>query len=228
MRRILTSVLYAGILLGGVSASAQQAFVPAAPQMTNPGGFIAGRFYGPPLNGTPGNAALAAANRLFLLPFFVPAGSYTAKTLNFDIGTGIAGAWNARLCLYQDTSTTAGLSGSLATNGDTGTVAVGSGTVTGVQSGQLNGSTGITVAGPAWYWVGIMADTTGQSLFSLNAASNSDAVGNVLGGDIAIRLTTNLVTGIFVAATFGACPGTFSSPTYNVNTSVTPYVNVGF
>lgn len=188
-----------------------------------PGGFVSGRFYGPLLANSPAGTALGAANRLYALPWFVPTGTFSPKSLSFDISTGNASAWNARMCVYADNGS--GAPGALVPSADTGTIAIASGSVTGVQTGTL---TGVTVTGPAWYWVAFMADSASESLYSLNSGPTSNIIGTqLLGGDIAIRFFTNFVSGVFAAQTFGACPATFPAASLGAG-SATPYMVVGF
>ena len=175
---------------------------------------------------TPVNAAVGAANRLFAIPFFVGQNSQL-KTLSFDIGTGNALAWNARMCVYADNGS--GLPGSLVPNGDTDTVAIAAGSVTGVQTANVNSTSGVLLAGPALYWVTFMADNAGESLFSFNTATGYFLTQTYLGAtEVASLFTGAQTTGVYMSQTFGACPSTFSSsPTYSLN-SPTPYLVLGF
>lgn len=217
----LTALLLAAPCLG-------QTIGGGAPNPQSPlslsSGFVAGRFYSPVIGFAPANVALPAANRLFATPFFVPSGRYTIKTLSFDIGTGNASAWNARMCVYTDS---AGAPAGLVPSGDTGTVAIGSGSVTGVQTGNVNGATGVVVSGPAWYWLGFMADSASESLYSINNNQATILGGSLLGVDSSARLFTNVVSGVYVAQSFGACPDPFGAITLNAN-AVTPFLVVGF
>jgi len=192
------------------------------PHLDVPGPKVAGRFYASPISANAANSALSSANRLFAVPFFVGNRS-TALTLSFDIGTGIAGAWNARMGIYADDGT--GKPGALVANSDGGIIAVGSGTVTGVQTVTMNGATGVPLLG--WYWLAFMADTTGQSLYSI---SNSGALytNTLIGHTSASNMFSgNQVTGYFAAQTFGAMPGTFPAPSILI-ASPNPYIAVGF
>lgn len=193
------------------------------PSLALPGGYKAGRFYGAILPGNPTNAALGAANTLYSTPFFVAAPS-TLKSLSFDIGTGNAAAWNARMCVYADNGS--GLPGTLVPSADTGTVAIGSGSVTGVQTATVNGSTGVVLGGPAWYWLAFMADSSSESVFSTNgSALNAQRLfGDSLSTGIFAGVVNNGVSG---AQTFGACPTTYPSPAVARNV-VIPYVEAGF
>lgn len=189
-----------------------------------PGGFVSGRFYGTPVSGIPTNTALGAANRLYAVPFFVPQGS-TAKSLSFDIGTGNAAAWNARMCIYSDNGS--GAPGPLVSNSDTGTIAIASGSVTGAQTATLNSSSGVSLSGPSWYWLAFMADSASESLYSVTGGVTGQLTSTMLGGSTVAQVLTNFVSGVYTAQTFGACPATFGSITYN-NNAATPAVAVGF
>lgn len=110
-------------------------------------------------------------------------------------------------------------------NGDTGTIAISSGSVVGVQTGNLNSSSGIVIQG--WVWVAFMADTSGQSVYSANA--NTGYFGYQLlgtGGNNNIFIGNN-VTGVKASQSFGACPATFPAVTYNT-ANPTPLVEIGF
>lgn len=193
------------------------------------GNFLTGRFYGPDTYSAPTNQALTQANRLWVTPMFVPSPSLL-KTLSFNIGTGNTAAWNARMCVYADTGT--GLPGNLVPNGDTGTVAIASGSVTGIQTANVNSTTGVWLAGPAWYWIGFMADSTGESLFShaggIGAASGN--LNNQIGYNTAAQLYAGTSSiGYYQSQTFGACPSTFStSPIATTGQGGVPYILLGF
>lgn len=189
-----------------------------------PGGFQLGRFYSAINNAIPTNSALGAANRLFAAPFFVPQVS-TAKTLSFDIGTGNAAAWNARMCIYADNGS--GAPGVLVPNSDAGTIAIASGSVTGVQTATLNGGSGVTLGGPAWYWLAFMADSAGESLYSVTGTTSGMITSTLLGGSSVAGVLTSFVTGVFMPQTFGACPATFGTVSYTAN-GPTPNIVVGF
>lgn len=184
-----------------------------------------GRFYFPMIAQVTTNGALGAANRLYASPIFVGPGSIL-KSLSFDIGTGNAAAWNARMCVYADNGS--GLPGSLIPNGDTGTIAIGSGSVTGVQTATLNGSTGIPVSG--WIWVAFVADSASESLFSYGGSLNvvTTLMSNMLGVASAAAVFNGTSTaGVFTALTFGACPGTFGAASYS-NAAGIPFIAAGF
>lgn len=210
-----------GLFLSQI-ADAQQV-TPGNPTIgTNlPTGFIAGRTYGPELNVAPANIAVGSANRLYLVPFYIPTAS-TIKNLNFNVGTGNASGWHAAMCVYSDTSS-GSVSGSLVANGDTGSLSVAA-SGTGNIAGTLNGSNGIAV-GAGWYWLGWMADSAAESVFSIN--QTSPLTFSVLGGAGPSQIIASYISGVFIAQTFGACPATFSGVTYN-NNAATPYVAVGF
>lgn len=185
----------------------------------------AGRSYYPAVSTAPTGAAVGAANRLFAVPLFVGAGS-VLKSLSFNITAGNASAWNARMCVYADNG--AGLPGSLVANGDTGTIAIGSGSVTGVQTATLNGATGITVSG--WIWLGFMADNASESVTSIAGAVSTVGalMTNLLGANSAAAVYGSTgVSGVFVAQTFGACPGTFGTASYGSGAN-TPWLVANF
>lgn len=183
-----------------------------------------GRFYGPSVTAAPAGSALSAANRLIVVPYYL-SGTATLKSLSFNITTGNASAWNGRMCVYADNG--AGLPGALAV--DSGTVAVGSGSVTGVQTATLGGG-GTSLGGPAWYWVGMMADSAAESLSSItNANGIVLSSGKLLGWASAANVVGNANNAsVYMAQTFGACPSAFSaSPTFNDN-SAPPYIILGY
>ena len=197
---------------------------PASSALLN-GSNVAGRSYYPAIAAIATNTALGAANRLYATPVRVAPGS-VLKSLSFNIGTGNAVAWNARMCVYADNGN--GMPGSLVPNADTGTVAIGSGSVTGVQTATLNGSNGVPVSD--WIWVAFMADSTAESLFSINGAVTSVGalMTNLLGAASPASVFASTGTsGVYMAQTFGACPGSFGAITYN-NGAATPFLVLGF
>lgn len=222
MKKILATILAALALAAGANAQSIQSSPSPNLPLSTTGPLKASRFYGPYSFGTPTSQAVAAANTLYAIPFFVPATS-VAKTLLFDIGAGNASAWNAELCIYTDTGSWA--PGSVLA--DSGTVSIGSGSVTGVQTGTLNGSTGITLAGPAWYWLAFNASSASESIFQ-TTSSNVTIYSQALFGDSVNSGIFNGVnnTGYSMSQTFGACPGTYSGA-INRN-AATPYIEVGF
>lgn len=189
---------------------------------TMPGAKRAGRFYGPPETAVPANAAIPFINRLWMQPMFFGAAS-TVKTMAFDIGTGNAAAWNARICMYADNG--AGIPGSLAI--DSGTVAIGAGSVVGVQTAAINGANG-TLVPAGWYWVGMMADSVVPSLFSANNSNGYYITSLLTGWGSALNSFTNVAAaGYYMTQTFGACPGAFTVTGDNSNNAV-PYIVLGF
>lgn len=223
----MRTAILSALLLVSMCATALAQSV-GTPPYTGPydfastGALKAGQYYGPFALSTPTNIAIASANKMYAEPFFVPATS-TLKTLTFDIGTGNASAWNARMCVYQD-------NGKFAPDGmpllaDSGTVAVGSGSITGTQtSPTLNSGSGVALAGPSWYWVTFNADATGASVFM-----NFTASGVRLFGDNVVAGIYNGVinSGVSASQTFGACPATFPTSAINRNAG-TPYIELGF
>lgn len=188
-----------------------------------PGPYKAGRYYGPEFHVGPTNTALAAAATLYAEPFYVGASS-VLKTLNFDIGTGIAGAWNARMCVYYDSGS--GSPAGLVPNSDAGTIAIGSGSVTGVETSTLNSGNGITLSGPGWYWLAFMADTSGQSVYSFSGGG--PVVAQLLGDSIAAGIYNGVANYAYsMAQTFGACPGSMSTATVARNTAIV-FIEAGF
>jgi hypothetical protein len=170
----------------------------------------------------PSNTAVGAANTLYGIPFFVGSSS-TLKTLSFDIGTGNAAAWHARMCVYADSG--AGSPGALVTSADTGSISIASGSVTGVQTATVNGATGVVLSGPAWYWLSFMADSASESVFSSAGTFSSQ---RLLGDSVSVGIYNGVQnTGVSGAQTFGACPSTFPSPSVVRNVGV-PYIEAGF
>jgi hypothetical protein len=187
---------------------------------------VPGRAYmSPIISAAPTGQALSAANRLFATPLYTGSGS-VLKSLSFNISTGNAAAWNARMCVYADSGN--GLPGALIPSGDTGTVAIGSGSVTGIQTATLNGSNGVGVSG--WIWLAFMADNSGESLygFANGIGTQSGALTQLLGANsIGNWFSGTASNGVFMAQTFGACPGTFGAVTYNVGATM-PAIVAGF
>lgn len=181
-----------------------------------------GRFIGTALTAAPQAAAVASANRLMSSPVYINTTS-TLATLSFNITTGNASAWNARMCVYADNG--AGLPGALVTGSDTGVIAIGSGSVTGVQtSSALN----VALPGPGWYWPTFIADSASESVASISSTSGPALSMSLLGFDtIAHLYAPGSTTGAFAAQTFGACPSTYPAASYANNTNV-PYVGMGF
>ncbi len=222
MKRLFLS---AGLLLIAVIAASAQTVSPGTPvpNFSLPGTLLTGRFYGPAVTSAPTSNAVAAANRLMATPMYMASGS-VVKTMSFNITTGNASAWNARMCIYADTGT--GAPGALVA--DSGTVAVGSGSVTGVQTATLGGG-GVTIGG-GWYWLAMMVDNASESLSSTgNGAGGAISSSRLLGWSSVANITTvATATGVYMAQTFGACPAAFSgSPTYGDGVAL-PYVVLGF
>ena len=220
-----TLLMLGGALLFTTMASAQPLPPPSsgAADMTLPGANAAGRFYGPVVIGTGVVAQpVGAANRLMAQPVYMRAGS-TLKNLSFNITTGNAAAWNARMCLYADSGQ--GLPGALVS--DAGTVAVASGSVTGLETATISG--GGIVLGGGWYWEAFMADSAGESLSS-SAANPSGlfTASHLLGWpSLAAVIANNYIAGVYAAQTFGACPTTFPGASFGDQIPI-PYVIMGY
>lgn len=209
-----------------IAAAHAQIITPAVPNGDAgalPGGRAAGRFYYPLTAANPGNVSLTAANRLFATPMFMSAAS-TLKSLSFDIGTGNAAAWNARMCVYADNGS--GAPGALMA--DSGTVAIASGSVTGIQTATLPGG-GVSI-GPGWVWLAFMADSNAESLFSYSAAlaGVSSPISSILGNTtLANIFGGSAVNSVYMAQTFGACPANFGAVTLNA-AAAAPFIVAGF
>lgn len=185
---------------------------------------FSGRFYGPQLTGSPAGAAVGSSNRLYASPVFI-ASTSQLKSLSFDISTGNASAWNARMCVYD--SGLDGLPNNLVSGSDTGAIAIASGSVTGVQTGALSGS-GATLYGPSWYWVSWVADSSSESVFSITSGNAPVMLQSIIGGASASDVYGGAnPSSVFRALTFGACPATFGSATF-VSSAPAPYVVLGF
>lgn len=223
MQRSLYTLI-AALCLGAFGASAQQVTpaIPSYDALTLPGGKTAGRAFVAGLGTVLTSVALGAANRLYAEPLWVGNVPSLAKTLSFNISVGNASAWNARMCLYQDSG--AGLPGGLIPGADTGVIAIGSGSVTGVQtSSTLNSGNGVVVSG--WIWVAFVADTTGESLSSIG--NDPMHANQLLGSTLANIYAINYTQGVFGSLTFGACPATFPATSY-LTAAAAPAIAVGF
>lgn len=189
-----------------------------------PGGPKAGRFYGSRAPSVPVNTGLSAANRLWVTPVYIGANA-TLKSLSFDIGTGNSSAWNARMCVFADTG--AGLPGTNVV--DSGTVAIGSGSVTGIQTASLASGAGVALKAGT-YWVGLMADSTSESLFAFNNATAYMTTVTTIGFASASNLFTNGPSaGYYMAQTLSSgCPTGFSGTPTDANGQVVPYIAMGY
>ena len=195
----------------------------ATPDGGLPGPNAPGRFYGPTLIGGTAGIALSNANRLIAMPVYIRPGS-VLKTLSFNITTGNAAAWNARLCLYADSGQ--GLPGALLS--DPGTIAVGSGSITGAQTATIPGG-GIAVGGK-WYWLAFNADSTAESISqAANASVGVYSGTRLLGfGSLANALIQAQTTlSVWANQTFGACPAVFPAANFGDNLTA-PYIIIGF
>lgn len=222
MKRIALALWLSALALPALAQQASYGPVPGN-DFVLPGAYPTGRFFGPAATSAPSATAVGAANRLMVAPMYMRGGS-TVKTLSFNITTGNVSAWNGRPCIYADTG--AGLPGALVADG--GTVAVGSGSITGVQTATLGG--GGTTLPAGWYWVGMMMDSASESVSSIgNAVIGPMSSSRLLGWAAVANITgTTTATGVYMAQTFGACPATFSaSPTYGDGAAL-PYVVLGF
>lgn len=213
------------ILLAAVCASASaQTITPngLSPDGSSLGVKVPGRFYGPPITALPAGSPLASANTLYAMPFFIGSTS-VLKNLSFNITSGNASAWNARVCVYYDNS---GMPGSLVPGTDPGNIAIASGSVTGVQTSNL--SSPVSLYGPAWYWVAFNADSASESLSS-SSNTSSGIMTSTLMGAATPGTIFNLIDDSAVKATqtFGACPASFGAATIN-NAAHAPYVVMGF
>ena len=213
---------FAGLLLATVALA--QPLVPPGipPDLTLPGPQAAGRFYGPVFTAALAATAVATANRLTAVPVYIRSGS-VLKTLSINITTGNAAAWNARLCLYADSGH--GLPGSLVA--DAGTIAVGSGSITGVQTATIAGG-GVAVGG-TWYWVAVNADSIAESLTTITNPSAGPIYSSRIMGwaSLAAGVAGNPAIGVFAAQTFGACPAVFPAPSFGDNLAM-PYIFMGY
>lgn len=193
--------------------------------LVSPLGFpkVSGRFYVPYGSNVSVNLALGAANRHYAIPFW---NSHTATAINlsFNVGTGIVAAWNARCGIYTDLN---GVPSTLVAGSDT-LIAVAGGSTTGAQTGSINSGTGVQLGGGAWYWLTFVADTSGQSLLSVNWAAAALMTSTLLGGATATQAFAGTGTGgVFAALAFGALPASFGAVTYN-NNAACPNIAVGF
>lgn len=221
LKKLIAAAFLVVLSLPAIAQSISSAPSPVY-SLSTTGAFKSGRFYGPTTFSAPAGAAVASANTLYAVPFFVPATS-VAKTMLFDITSGNAAAWNAEMCIYQDNGTFG--PGALVPNADTGTVAIGSGSITGVQSGTLNSSNGVTLGGPAWYWLVFEASSASESIMQ---HSGIDAYSEAMFGD---SVNTGIFNGVgtfayTMAQSFGACPATYAGA-INRN-AVGPYIILGF
>ena len=157
----------------------------------------------------------------WLFPLYIRSGS-VLKTLSFNITTGNAAAWNARLCLYADSGQ--GLPGALVT--DAGTIAVASGSVTGLQTATIAGG----VAAGGWNWVVMLVDNASESVTSITNPTAGPFYSSRLMGwiSLAAGVAGNPTFGVYAAQTFGACPADVSDALLWGTNFVFPYIFIGY
>lgn len=161
--------------------------------------WVSGRFYGIPL-GMTSAALLTVTGTLYAYPVYIP-NTVTVKSLNLSVTTGQTGG-SARIGIYADNG--AGYPGTLVAGSDAGALAA---TATAVVS---NSSLSI-VLNPGTYWFASIftATSTFPSVVGSTAVYTSD-ISEMLGWDTAahaLATSGQAVTGIQVAATFGALSG---------------------
>lgn len=172
----------------------------------------AGRFYGVPYGNTPGTL-LSVTGTLYAYPFYIAAPTLI-KTLGIYSGTGQTGG-AVRAGIYADTG--AGYPGALVSGTDGGALAATANTT--VSTNTIN----VTLQA-GWYWLATIATASGTfpTLGAITAVYPS-ATNSQLGSDTAAHLIAasgQAVTGISVAATYGALNG-ISSGTFPTGATLT-------
>jgi len=185
---------------------------------------LPGFTYGPDYAGTLTNEP-PATGKLYAERFDVGATS-VLKSLSFDVGTALAGGFDAEMCVYRDSG---GVPSALLL--DTGSFAVGD--VTGVQTDTL--ATPLVLPGPGEYTIGFMASAAGESIYSMIPSGITTSPGslassaNQWGANSAATLFAGTSPAGQIAigtVTFGGCP---ASPSLSATGSIDiPYVALGF
>jgi hypothetical protein len=180
--------------------------------------WVAGRFYAGVPGATPGTLLLVAST-LYAYPFRVPA-NIALQTLSANVTTLQAGS-NVRFGLYSDL---AGSPNALVAGTDSGT-----------QASTATGALTFTPSAPitlneGWYWAAVQGNTSGtMATVSALAASYASNLTAMLGQDTvahAIAASAEAAMGVSGAATFGAMPATFPTPSLVLNAAV-PMLVIG-
>lgn len=179
--------------------------------------WVTGRFYGLPLGATP-EAVLTVTGTLYAYPVFVPS-KVTVATLNLSVTTGQTGG-AAHIGIYADNG--AGYPGALVY--DSGALVA-----TGTAVETATPTAGTVVLNPGVYWFASIFTASGTfpSVVGIKTLYTG-VVGNALGSDTAahaLATSGEAVTGISVAATYGALPSTFpASATLTLNADTPAFV----
>jgi len=128
------------------------------------------------------------------------------------------------VCLYT-ASTATGLPQTLVT--DPGIIAIGSGSVTGPETGTVAGG-GVAIGG-AWYWTAFLADSNSESVTSYTGATGGALSSIRINGyaSLAFAIAGTVTVGVSGTQAFGSCPATFPSPAFADNTAI-PYIFMGY
>jgi hypothetical protein len=177
-----------------------------------------GRFYGLPPGATL-EPLLTVTGTLYAYPIYVP-NPISVATLNLSVTTGQTGG-AAHLGIYADN------------NGYPGALIYDSGAVTGLTGTAVSTTTPATppTLTPGWYWIASIFNAS-STFISVEAVKTlyTGTISNELGYDTAAHALVasgEAVTGISVAATYGALPATFpASATLTLNAD-TPAVSLG-
>lgn len=169
-------------------------FAVQSPALDHPG-YVAGRWYNPIRASVVGGASLAASTARFL-PFFLPK-PVTISDLGVRVTTAVA-ASNVRAAIYAAHSSAHLPTGlPLAQTGDL------SAAVADVVSAAITG--GNVALAPGWYWMAVVADTTGIGLQTAAVAQawTANAIGSATLANISAGAAdTRLV--LSVAMAFGS------------------------
>ena len=135
-----------------------------------PGGYVAGRYYAPWVVGQTGSNAAPALNTMAALPFYVPIGSTTLKSLSVYCSAAPTTGYTWRAAVYADSGS--GQPGALVSGSDTGNQSTG--TSTGIKTATYGTAVSLT---PGWYWLATQFSAgAGGTIY---AAAASAAIGGV-------------------------------------------------
>ncbi len=180
--------------------------------------FITGRFYGLTAGSTP-VAILTVTATQYAYPIFVP-NEVTVASLNIGVTTGQTGGV-AHVGIYSDNGA-----------GYPGTLVYDSGEITGLTSTTVVTKSSVAQVLPAGlYWISTIFNATSTFPTVTGATANyGNSANALLGSDTAahaLATSGQAVTGISVAAVYGALAETFPAGGALVINAATPVVVIG-